>query len=371
MTSFLKYLSILFFSFLGWQQSATAQEEPSSVDATASIDTIIVGYTKAAPFIITDQENLEGISIWLFENIAKELGLVYELRPMIFGEMIDALNEGTIDMSINPLTITGERAKHMDFSLPFYASHSTVAIVEHGALHKFLHLLTSVLSYNFLSAVLLLIIVIFIFGWIAWYFEHKENPAQFRTGMKGVWDGVWWSVVTMTTVGYGDKAPRSRGGKMIALIWMFSGLIFISGFTASIASSLTVEQLHSNFDNIADFKNKPIGCVKSTNSANFLRRNFFKNVTLSDELVDGLRLLKEDKVAGFIYDEPLLRYRISNDKEFEDLEIMPIQFNLQFYSFGFSNDRRELEKAVSQEIAILTESLEWRVLLSEYDLGEE
>lgn len=360
-----KGLFLLLFAFADFIP-AKAQ----SLDSLQS-DTLIVGYTRAAPFIITEKEELEGISIWLWTRVAEELDLNYVLKPMKFSEMLEGLKDGTVDVSINPLTITGARTKEMDFSLPFYASHSTIAIVEEGALHKFFHLLSSVLSYNFISAMLLLAMIIFVFGWVAWFFEHKKNPHQFRPGAKGIWDGVWWSVVTMTTVGYGDKAPKSRGGKMIALIWMFSGLIFISGFTASIASSLTVEQLHSNLESLGDFKDKKVGCVKGTNSANFLKRNFFENLTLSDGLVEGLNVLKSEKVDAFIYDEPLLRYRIKNDPSFEELEIMPIKFNMQFYAFGFCDKSLELEKLVSQKIVQTTETIDWKVLLAEYDLSAE
>ena len=53
---------------------------------------------------------------------------------------------------------------------------------------------------------------------------------------KSSWDGVWWAVVTVTTVGYGDLVPHSVGGRLIAMLLMVGGIGFISVLTATIAS---------------------------------------------------------------------------------------------------------------------------------------
>lgn len=51
-----------------------------------------------------------------------------------------------------------------------------------------------------------------------------------------VWDGVWWAVVTVTTVGYGDKVPHTVAGRMIGILVMLVGIGFLSVLTATIAS---------------------------------------------------------------------------------------------------------------------------------------
>ncbi|HJZ60671.1 MAG TPA: potassium channel family protein [Miltoncostaeaceae bacterium] len=52
-----------------------------------------------------------------------------------------------------------------------------------------------------------------------------------------VWSGMWWSVQTVTTVGYGDKVPQSAVGRTIAALTMLIGIGFISVTTAAIASA--------------------------------------------------------------------------------------------------------------------------------------
>jgi len=313
---------------------------------------------------------LEGINIWLWEQVARELDLPYEIEQMRFPAMLEALKDGSIDVSINPLTITSERSKKMIFTHSYYASNSTVVVLDSSPFQKLMQFFASLFNLNFLKGLFALLFIVSLFGIAIWHFEKKENPQEFRSGWKGIWDGLWWSVVTMTTVGYGDKSPKSRAGKMIALIWMFSGLLFISGLTASVASLLTIDQLKSNPEGFVEYKNAAVGCIANSSTSEFLKERFFKDVHTYETVSAGLTHLKEREIEAFLYDEPILKYRIKQDVNFQDLRLLPFKFDLQFYAFGLPNDRRELKDAISQKILEITESMEWKVILNEYGLSE-
>ena len=342
----------------------------ATLSAQVPKDTLKVGYAQAAPFIIPTKDGLEGISIFLWEEIAKDLEQPFEYVQLPFSELLEAVEQGSVDLSINPLTITSDRGKKIAFTHSFYASNSTVATREARALQRLFNTLSSIFNLNFLSAFLALFTIIFFFGWLLWHFESKVNKEQFRTGYKGLWDGIWWSVVTMTTVGYGDKTPKSRGGKVVALLWMFSGLLFISGFTASIASSLTVNRLAANSSQITDFKNRPIGCIKNSSTANYLKRHFFKNVTLYDDVMSGLDATHAHQIDAFLYDEPILKYRIQETPKLHHLVILPLKFDLQFYAFGLPRDRMKLQQQISQKVLEHIEHHDWTIILAEYGLTE-
>jgi len=51
-------------------------------------------------------------------------------------------------------------------------------------------------------------------------------------------DALWWAVVTITTVGYGDMVPVSFAGRAVAFVLMLGGIAFFSGITANLASFL-------------------------------------------------------------------------------------------------------------------------------------
>ena len=333
-------------------------------------DTLIVGYTMAPPFIIQNKERLEGINLWLWKRVAKDLDLSYRLVPMNFSDMLVSLSNGSIDVSINPLTITGERSKRMEFTHSFYASNATIAIAEQTSFEEIVQFVKGFLNANVLKGFLLLLGIILLFGLLGWYFERKENPEHFRGGVRGIWDGLWWSAVTLTTVGYGDKAPKSGFGKVAALILMFTGLLFISGLTAGIASSLTVDQLNNTTQGFYEFKERSVGSVKNTGTVQFLRAQFFKDITEYANVSDGLEDLKRKKIEAFAYDEPILKYRIQKDSSLSNLTILPIKFDIQFYAFGITKAKPELEQAISQRILEIMETESWQIVLSEYGLTE-
>jgi voltage-gated potassium channel len=81
---------------------------------------------------------------------------------------------------------------------------------------------------------IIFLIVISTCGIIAYYFE-KSNPDSL---IKTVSDGIWWGLVTITTVGYGDKYPITLPGKIAGLVIMFSGMVLTVLLSGTIASIL-------------------------------------------------------------------------------------------------------------------------------------
>lgn len=73
---------------------------------------------------------------------------------------------------------------------------------------------------------------------------------QFETlpdcNIKSAWDAVWWSICTITTVGYGDKFPMTNGGKIVAIILMISGIGLFGTLIGYISTFFTDKEKKDN-----------------------------------------------------------------------------------------------------------------------------
>jgi voltage-gated potassium channel len=59
--------------------------------------------------------------------------------------------------------------------------------------------------------------------------DHREYSS--------IWEGMWWALQTVTTVGYGDVTPKSTAGRLVGSAVMLEGVAFLAIITASITSS--------------------------------------------------------------------------------------------------------------------------------------
>jgi len=73
---------------------------------------------------------------------------------------------------------------------------------------------------------------------IVYFFERNAPDSNIRT----VGEAVWWSLVTVTTVGYGDFYPVTTVGRITAGFIMLTGLLALAVVTAQVASSFVAQQ---------------------------------------------------------------------------------------------------------------------------------
>jgi voltage-gated potassium channel Kch len=79
----------------------------------------------------------------------------------------------------------------------------------------------------------ILIVIVWVLAMVVFgVAEHLVEPNTFPT----VWLGMWWSLVTVTTVGYGDFVPVGTAGRIIASFLLLGGLAFLTVIIAMITS---------------------------------------------------------------------------------------------------------------------------------------
>ncbi len=85
--------------------------------------------------------------------------------------------------------------------------------------------------------------LLYVSGVGIYYFENAAQPEIIQS----VFDGLWWAIITLTTVGYGDVYPITVGGKVFTFIILLIGLGIVAVPTGLLASALS--KLKSDTDN--------------------------------------------------------------------------------------------------------------------------
>ena len=315
-----------------------------------------------------ENQQWTGASVDLWKKISEELQLNYKFKEYKLAELTTALSHSKVDLSINPLTVTSDRIEQFNFTQPFYISNLTVA-TQKNSKNFIPAFLKNFFSPDFFKALLGLLLLILIFGVIIWLAEKKKNPNMFAKGWKGIGDGFWWSAVTMTTVGYGDKAPVTKLGRIFGFIWMFTAIIVISGFTASIASSLTVNQINTSIENVNDLRNISAGTVKGSSTENYLNEKSIIYQSYPD-LNAAIQALHEGNITALVYDDAILKYSIAKQNLQNDLEVLPLKFNKQYYSFALPYNM-ELHYPINSKLMEIIESPYWHNILSRYQVNSD
>ncbi|MFQ5874446.1 MAG: transporter substrate-binding domain-containing protein [Dehalococcoidia bacterium] len=303
---------------------------------------LIVGTKQAPPFAMKNPDgSWSGISIDLWRAIASELNYSYELRELDLQGLLDKVRDGSLDVAVAALTITAERERLFDFTHPFYTTGLGIAVAKRRE-GGWLSLVRGILSAEFLQVIAFLTLLLLVLGVLIWLFEKKRNPSQFGGGpASGIFSGFWWAAVTMTTVGYGDKAPVTFWGRVVATIWMFVGIIAISAFIAAVTSALTVDRLESSIRGPEDLARARVATVANSAAEGYLRERRLAYRTYKT-LLASLRAVAEGESDAVVYDEPLLRYLVITELQGK-VEVLPRSFERQHYGIALpsGSDLRE------------------------------
>lgn len=88
-----------------------------------------------------------------------------------------------------------------------------------------------------------------------YYFENSAQPEIF----KSIFHSLWWAVVTLTTVGYGDMCPVTTGGKAFTFVVLLVGLGLVSVPAGLVASALSkARELESEDDRSVDARRSSV-----------------------------------------------------------------------------------------------------------------
>lgn len=352
---------------LGFAATGAAQSPP--LEKTTTDDAVlVVGTKEARPFAFKDEDGAwQGLAIELIGRIGDRLGLEIQFVPRKLDDMLDGVSTGELDAAIAAITVTPDRESRMDFSHP-YADAALGIAVRAGAKRGWLAGLGRLWSGELWAVFPCLAFLLVLVGFLVWIAERRVNPEQFGgPPARGIGHGFWWAAVTMTTVGYGDKAPVGAVGRVIGLIWMFASLVIISGFTAAIASALTIGEMTAQVANADDLVRVRVGTVEGTTASIWLEDQGIRATGFAtiDQALDAL---DDDLLDAVVHDAPILRFYVHNRRN-GVMRVLPDRLAHGFYAIALPTGSRFTEP-INRELLRLIESAEVRDLERRYFGGE-
>ena len=323
-----------------------------------------------APFVIydVDTRRYTGFSIELWKLIAEEADFDYELYGVnTVARLLDEVERGAADVAAAGIGITEAREGSLDFSYSYFESGLQILVANEQRGNGFVSLLRGIFSRQLLEVLGVLLLCLLIAAHIMWLSERHINEDFAETYWPGIWEAFWWSAVTATTVGYGDKTPRTAAGRVVALVWMFSGLFVLASFTASIATTFAVNEVNSHIAGVEDLPGKRVATIERSTAEEYLRGQGIRPILYQHE-DNAYAALVANEVDAFVYDAPVLQHYVALDNE-QTVHLAGVVFQQQQYGVALSQNP-VLREEINLALLRLVESGEYASLYREW-FGEE
>jgi polar amino acid transport system substrate-binding protein len=306
--------------------------------------------------------SMSGASVDLWRRVAGEMEWHYQLLPVSDMETIlGGLEQGRFDAAIGAITITPERAARVDFSYPAHRSGVAIALKkETGPMFALVSYGTAVSELAPLIVVTLAMLVLI--GIAMWIVEQRAKLANLgsESSVVSLRDGLYWAVVTMTTVGYGDKTPKTTLGRAVAALWMLGSLILVSLLSTSLVSRLTADRVEArNFATSIDLRERKLAAVAQSSGAEYLDQLHLQYTRYKD-LPAALDSLMDGQSNAVVNSVGALQYYVSL-RYAKSLEI-PQGLLAPAYMAIALPEHSPIKKPIDRALIKITNTPEWRLL---------
>ena len=309
-----------------------------------------------------------GASVELWRRVAEDRNWQYQLTLVPrMDDLLSGLHASVYDVAIGAITITPERLTRVDFSYPTHRSgvaavfakqtDATSALYEYGAA-------VSELGPLLVATIIFLTVT----GVLMWWFErspaHSAGKPDSHSSVMSWHEGVYWAVVTMTTVGYGDKTPKTHVGRAIAVVWMIGSLVLVSLLTTSLIARITVSRVEGSVvTRVTDLAGKRLAAVSASSGAEFLDTQRIAHQKFGN-LADALSALATGKTDAVVNSVGTLQYLVRTRFA---AAIAPPRGLLDPAYMAFALPMNSgLKKPLDQALTAVTASPEWQSIEDSY-----
>lgn len=273
-----------------------------------------VGMAGAPPFVLDSKDAPPaGLAVDVWQAVAYQLKIEYDLVMLPdYESAVDAMAEGRIDALIGSIAITADRARRVAFTQPIF--RTGVGILTPPRTGSVWERAQPLLQNAFFAAVGTLGALLLVVGVLVWLAERRENPEHFpRSLLPGVANGMWLALVTMTTVGFGDRVPTTAAGRGVVSLWMLISMIFASTLTAGLATAFTLFHIPDlQIEDPSQLAGRRVGVLHGSFVVPWVQAKGGRVIPV-ESLGEGAELVQQDHADAFVLDEPSLRWFVAQN----------------------------------------------------------
>jgi polar amino acid transport system substrate-binding protein len=259
---------------------------------------------------------LIGFTIDLWNAVAKKLDFqtTYLVAPDVH-RLFDALSTNRADIAVTPTYYTKDLDDQFDFSFPVLNAGFLVVVPDRAGLAldnpfvSLLHVLVSPVLLLWLGFVILFILIP---AHLFWLLDRgsEESVSPSKGYFPGILHAMVWSATAL--VSQVQKLPSHHVARVLGLVWMFIGVVFVAFYTAQMTANLTVQQIRGSINGPEDLPGKWVGAQKGSHAFNYAMeiRAKVRDYKTFDEEFDAV---VSRKVEAAIVEAPVARFYASHD----------------------------------------------------------
>jgi polar amino acid transport system substrate-binding protein len=345
--SLIARVAVALVMLLGILSAAGAQDAPAELRVVTRV---------LPPLVVEQGGKYTGFSIDLWEKIAERMKIKmrYQVAPDVRA-LLEEVRNGRADVGVAAISITSAREAVFDFSHPILNAGLQIMVrgkgqdVDANPLMDLLGLLFSKAILVWMGIALLLVLLP---AHIVWLLERRHPNSIIPTDkyIPGIFYAVYWAAGTLAT--QSDQMPRQWLARIIAVLWMFTGVVFVAFYTAQLTTALTVQQIQGAINGPDDLQGKKVATTRGSTAAAQLRtlRATVVEVGTIDEAYKALLNKEADAV---VFDSPVLLYYAANEGKGR-VHLVGSAFHKEDYGIVFQSGNA-LRKQVNNALLALRE----------------
>ena len=261
-------------------------------------DGMILRIFRAATFCLVDKATVT-VDNYKYNDTVKFKYPVYsklKLIEYIINDTHQNVSKPRIYLPIlleyNPFNASYKQSKKMK-SAELFRAEGIAVILHNNKIYLGSKIIQGLLNF---SQIFLFVLVMLIFAaGFLWIFERNDNDKIDKLFTNGFAQSIWWAMVTLPAVGYGDLVPRSFIGRVIGVIWMSFAVMLTPVLTSMLTESVMgIENLKIKNKSVASFPNSII--------THYAEQNYRAKVVHKNSARDILEAVHNEEVYAGLLD---------------------------------------------------------------------